>query len=69
MPIDFGLQHLRLHVPCPVDLTASKISRCSDVDKQDMKALVALGLTGADDIEQRALTALGAYVERGRICC
>lgn len=64
LPIDFDLQHLLLHVLCPVDLAVSKIARYSDIDTQDIQALVALGLTRADDIEQRALAALGGYVGR-----
>lgn len=62
IPIDLGLEQLRVHVLTPVDLAISKIARFADNDKDDIAALVRLGLTTADDIEQRANSALGAYV-------
>lgn len=49
---------------CPVDLAVSKIARYSDIDKQDIQTLVALGLTSANPVEQRALAAIGGYVGR-----
>jgi hypothetical protein len=62
VPIDMGLKYLRVHVLSPVDLAVSKIARLADNDKEDIAALVRLGLTTADDIEQRANSALNAYV-------
>lgn len=39
-----------------------KIARLADNDKEDIAALVRLGLTTADAIEQRATSALAGYV-------
>ncbi len=60
--LDLGIAQIRLHVLAPVDLAVSKIARFADNDKEDIAALVRLGLTGADEIEQRATQALGGYV-------
>jgi hypothetical protein len=62
IPVDLGLDNIRVHVLSPVDLAVSKIARFSDNDREDIAALVRLGLTNADAIEQRANDALGAYV-------
>jgi hypothetical protein len=62
IPIDLGLDLLRVHVLSPVDLAVSKIGRFSDNDREDIQSLVRLGLTTADQIEQRATTALAGYV-------
>jgi len=62
IPVDFGVDQIRLHVLCPVDLAVSKIARFADNDKEDIAALVRLGLTTADEIEQRAMSALVGYV-------
>jgi hypothetical protein len=62
IPIDLGLEQLRVHVLSPVDLAVSKIARFADNDRDDIAALVRLGLTTADDIEGRANSALTAYV-------
>ena len=62
VPIDLGLENIRVHVLSPVDLAVSKIARFADNDKDDIASLVRLGLTTADEIEQRANSALGAYV-------
>jgi hypothetical protein len=62
IPVELGLAHLRVHVLSPVDLAVSKIARFADNDKEDIAALVRLGLTTADDIEERANQALSAYV-------
>jgi hypothetical protein len=63
IPVDLGvLQLLRVHVLSPVDLAVSKIARFADNDKEDIAALVRLGLTSADAIEQRATSALAGYI-------
>lgn len=62
IPVDLGVEHIRLHVLAPVDLAVSKIARFADNDKEDIAALVRLGLTTADEIEQRATSALAGYV-------
>jgi hypothetical protein len=43
-------------------LAVSKIARFADNDKGDIAALVRLGLTTADEIEQRATSALVGYI-------
>lgn len=62
IPVDFGLDWLRVRVLSPVDLAVSKIARWADNDREDLAALVRRGLTSADAIEQRANSALTAYV-------
>jgi len=46
----------------PLDLAVSKIARLANNDKEDIAALVRLGLTTANEIEQRATSALAGYV-------
>ena len=46
----------------PVDLAVSKIARLADNDREDVQALVRLGLTTPQAIEQRATSALAGYV-------
>lgn len=60
--LDLGTAHIKLHVLSPLDLAVSKIARFADNDKEDIAALVRLGLTTADEIEHRATSALGGYV-------
>jgi hypothetical protein len=60
--LDLGTGQIRLHVLSPVDLAVSKIARFAHNDQEDIAALVRLGLTTADEIEQRATSALGGYV-------
>jgi hypothetical protein len=60
--IDLGLDQLRVHVLSPVDLAVSKIARFADTDKEDIAALVRLGLTSAEAIDRRANDALVGYV-------
>jgi hypothetical protein len=60
--LDLGVEQIRLHVLSPLDLAVSKIARLADNDKEDIAALVRLGLTTSSDIEQRATSALGGYV-------
>ncbi|MFA6230921.1 MAG: DUF6036 family nucleotidyltransferase [Rhodanobacter sp.] len=60
--IDFGLRSFRVHVLQPVDLAVSKIARFQDMDREDIRALVLLGLTTADAIKQRADEAVDYFV-------
>lgn len=60
--VDLGVDQIRVHVLSPVDLAVSKIARFADNDKEDIAALVRLGLTSADEIEHRATSALAGYV-------
>mgnify|MGYP001445002602 CR=1 FL=1 len=62
IPVDLGVDQIRVHVLSPVDLAVSKIARFADNDKEDIAALVRLGLTTADEIEQRATSAMVGYV-------
>ncbi len=62
IPLDLGTEHIRLHVLSPLDLAVSKIARFANNDKEDIAALVRLGLTTAHEIEQRATSALAGYV-------
>lgn len=62
IPLDLGVAQIKLHVLSPLDLAVSKIARFADNDKEDIAELVRHGLTSADDIEQRATSALGGYV-------
>lgn len=62
IPLDLGVAQIRLYVLSPLDLAVSKIARFADNDKEDIAALVRLGLTTADEIEQRATSALTGYV-------
>lgn len=62
LPVELGMDHIRVHVLSPVDLAVSKISRFAENDKHDIAALVRLGLTTADEIEKRANSALTGYV-------
>lgn len=62
IPVDLGVEKIRLHVLSPLDLAVSKIARFADNDKNDIAELVRLGLTTADEIEERAMSALGGYV-------
>jgi len=62
IPVDLGLEQIRVRVLSPTDLAVSKIARLADNDREDIHALVAAGLTSADEIEARATDALGGYV-------
>lgn len=62
LPVDLGLAFLRVRVLAPVDLAVSKIARFGENDREDIQALVRLGLTDADALEQRANAALAGYV-------
>lgn len=62
IPLDLGVAQIRLYVLSPLDLAVSKIARFADNDKEDIAAMVRLGLTTADEIEQRATSALAGYV-------
>ena len=60
--LDVGVPQISLYVLSPLDLAVSKIARWADNDKEDIADLVRLGLTTADEIEQRATQAIGRYV-------
>lgn len=60
--LDVGLKSIRLHVLSPADLAVSKIWCFADQDKADISALMRHGLTSADEIEQRATSAMNDYV-------
>lgn len=62
IPVELGLETIRVYVLSPVDLAVSKIARFADNDKEDIAALVRHGLTTADEIEQRANSALAGYI-------
>lgn len=62
IPVELSVEQIRVHVLSPVDLTVSKIARFADNDKEDIAALIRLGLTSADEIEPRATSALASYV-------
>ncbi len=58
IPVDLDLEHIQVRVLSPVDLAVSKIARLADNDREDIQALVRLGLTTADEIERRANNAM-----------
>jgi hypothetical protein len=62
IPVDLGLEQIRVRVLSPTDLAVSKIARLADNDREDIRALVAERLTSAAEIEARATEALGGYV-------
>lgn len=62
IPVDLGVNQIRVHVLSPVDLAVSKIARFAENDREDIAALVRLGLTTAEDIERRASDALDGYI-------
>ncbi|MGN6085104.1 DUF6036 family nucleotidyltransferase [Trinickia sp.] len=61
-PVYLGLGSIRVNVLSPVDLAVSKIARLTDNDREAIRELVLLGLTDADEIEDRATEALSGYV-------
>lgn len=62
VPLDTGLEFIKVNLLSPVDLAVSKISRLSDNDKQDIADLVRSGCTNAMAIEKRANEAIGGYI-------
>ena len=62
VPIDLGLQHITVRALSPVDLVVSKISRLADLDQEDIRDLVAAGLTTTEEIKARAEEALSYYI-------
>ena len=63
VPVNLGrLQHVAVRVLQPVDLAVSKIARLANNDREDIASLVRLGLTNADEIEQRATAAIAGFV-------
>ncbi|MDR3299808.1 MAG: hypothetical protein LBU43_07380 [Candidatus Accumulibacter sp.] len=69
IPVDLGVDLIQVHVLSPVDLAVSKIARFAGNDKEDIAALVCLGLTTADEIEQRATGAMAGYISAVKPCC
>lgn len=62
IPVELGVDRICVYVLSPVDLAVSKIARFAPNDKEDIAALVRLGLTTADEIESRATEALAGFV-------
>jgi hypothetical protein len=62
LPLDMGIDNIQLYVLSPLDLAVSKVARFADNDKDDIAELVRLGLVRADDLERRALAAVGRFV-------
>jgi len=62
IPLDLGMELIKLNVLSPLDIAVSKIARFTDTDKEDIAELVRLGLTTAGEIEHRAAGALARYV-------
>lgn len=62
IPVDLGLSTFNVRVLSPVDLAVSKLVRFAPNDREDIAALVALGLTTASEIERRATSALVGYI-------
>lgn len=62
IPVDLGLEYIQVRVLSPADLAVSKIARLADNDREDIQALVRLGLTTANDMERRANSALVGYI-------
>ena len=50
------------HILSPTDLVVSKLARFADNDKEDIMELVRYGLTSSEEIEERAMQALGGFV-------
>jgi hypothetical protein len=61
-PVQLGLEHIQVRVLSPVDLAVSKIARLADNDREDIQELARRGLTTAEEIEDRANTALLGYI-------
>jgi len=57
-----GTEHIQVYVLHPVDLIVSKIARYRGPDPGDIAGLIAHFNITADEIEARALQALGGYV-------
>ena len=62
IPVHLGLEHIQVYVLSPVDLAVSKIARLASNDCEDIQELIRLGLTTAEEIEQRAKSAVAGYV-------
>lgn len=57
-----GDRNLLVYFLSPVDLAVSKLSRFSDQDIEDIKALVNAGLVTEVQLKERAEEAMGGYV-------
>ena len=62
IPVDLGLEQIQVRVLSPTDLAVSKIARLAENDREDIRTLVAFGLTSADELEKRATSAIAGYV-------
>ena len=62
IPLDMGIERINLRVLSHLDLAVSKISRFGVNDKQDIAALVRLGLLSSSELEARAESAIGGFV-------
>lgn len=60
--VDFDLNFLQVKILSPLDLVVSKIARLSEQDRDDISALVQLGLTDSNAIKERSMGALGGYI-------
>ena len=57
-------KRLDVRVLSAVDLAVSKLARCADPDREDIKALARAGLLDSGKLRQRAEQALGGYIGR-----
>lgn len=65
--IEMDTGHFKVYVLSPVDLAVSKIARLAENDREDIKALVRLGLTSSSAIRQRANDAVTGYIGSQRM--
>ena len=59
---ELDTDHFKVYVLSPVDLVVSKIARLAENDREDVAALMRLGLTDSASIRQRATEALTGYI-------
>lgn len=60
--VDVGIPMIHLKVLSPVDLVVSKIARFAANDKDDIAAMVRLGLVSSEEVEHRASSALEGFI-------
>jgi len=65
--VDLGLHLINVRVLSPIDLAVSKLARFADNDREDIQTLVRLGLINASEIEERATSALTAFIDGQRM--
>jgi hypothetical protein len=68
VPVDLGLEHLRVYVLSPADLAASKIARPQDHDQDDIRSLARHGLATFGEIKRRADEAAAAFAGAPKYC-